>query len=400
MLVMAVLLLAGTTFLTISSTEKQIALNERDSSQAVLLAEAAIHKAIAQIDANPAYTGETNTPLGAGSFTVTVSTVAGCSAASARALVVTSSVPVRGGQAQAQFRATVDQVSYPFRWALFATVPDGYVSGTRELRIERDSVVDSFDSTLGSYDVATNRGTAGENLGGPCSDGGVRCTGGNVGSNADATVDDDAQVGGHLTAGDRIYLGSGVSVDGSQTQGFPSEPFPSLTMPGAAGILVVPAFTTRILDPGDPLLGDPVNCNAATRTCTYINLTIANGATLRTSGGPVTIYVTGTVTIGNNATLGAHPGTQLRIITRSDGAWTFSRNFNAGNGFTFYGSLYGRNTDIDIGEDARIYGSMIGRTVRVRDRGAIHFDQAMTDQEVCHNGKFNVRRGTWREVLQ
>src|SRR5512145_1798120 len=74
MLVTAVLLLAGTSFLTISSTEIQIALNERASAQAHLLAEAAIHKAIAALSANPVYTGETNTTLGGGTFTINVTT--------------------------------------------------------------------------------------------------------------------------------------------------------------------------------------------------------------------------------------------------------------------------------------------------------------------------------------
>lgn len=53
MLVMAVLLLAGKTFMTVSSTESEIALNQRVSVQASLLAEAGIHKATAQLSANP-----------------------------------------------------------------------------------------------------------------------------------------------------------------------------------------------------------------------------------------------------------------------------------------------------------------------------------------------------------
>jgi hypothetical protein len=46
MLVMAVLLFAGRTFMAISSTESQIALNQRVSAQAFFLAEGEIHKAL------------------------------------------------------------------------------------------------------------------------------------------------------------------------------------------------------------------------------------------------------------------------------------------------------------------------------------------------------------------
>jgi Tfp pilus assembly protein PilX len=59
MMVMAVLLLAGTTFLTISSTESQIAWNERAATQALLVAEAALARAAAQLSVNPSYSGET-----------------------------------------------------------------------------------------------------------------------------------------------------------------------------------------------------------------------------------------------------------------------------------------------------------------------------------------------------
>src|SRR5574341_554280 len=128
MLVTAVLLLAGMSFLTISSTETQIALNERSSAQAQFLAEAAIHKAIARLRLNAelAYE-ETNIPLGGGTFTVKVSTIAGCTSNSARQVVATAMVPVTGGTAKAEIRATVDTVSYPYRWAAYAVVPNGIV---------------------------------------------------------------------------------------------------------------------------------------------------------------------------------------------------------------------------------------------------------------------------------
>jgi hypothetical protein len=44
-------------------------------TQALALAEAAVDKAIAQLNANGGYTGETNTPLGGGTFTISVSSI-------------------------------------------------------------------------------------------------------------------------------------------------------------------------------------------------------------------------------------------------------------------------------------------------------------------------------------
>jgi hypothetical protein len=376
MLVMAVLLMAGTTFLTISSTESQIALNQRAAAQAFHLAEAAIHKAIVQLNANPAYTGEAGTTLSGGTFTVNVQpTTAGCTSTSARILSATALVSVAGGQAQAVVRATADQVSYPYRWAAFAAVPNLVVLDGRieqELWLEGYGLVDSFDSTLGAYNTTTNRGTTG-----------------NIGANGDITLDNNVQIQGNVRAGDALHKGSGVTISGSQTDSLspsstsPGEPFPSVT-PGTApttGLTVTSGTYTL-----------------AAGTYYYTSMTFSNDTSLATSGGPVTIYVTGAVSIGDRVTFG-EPDKRVQIITKSDGSNTDFTSFTAGNHFTFYGSLYGKNTNINIGNDAYIYGSMIGRTVRLNDRGAIHYDQAMSNQEICHGGKFNIRRGSWREVI-
>lgn len=385
MLVTAVLLLAGMSFMTISSTETQIALNERASAQAQLLAEAAIHKAIARLNANPAFTKETNTPLGGGTFSIEVTTVAGCTSSSARQVVATASVPVTGGTAKAEIRATVDKVSYPYRWAAYAVVPNGIVywddyqgldRTDKELWVLNTSLLDSFDSGGGTYHSTDNSGARGH-----------------IGANGDVAVDYNTEVKGDVRAGDDIYMPGSVTVTGSKTDNAPSQPFPQVTpTTSASTALTVTAGQTKNLSAG---------------TYYYKYLDFGNGASL-TVGGPVTIYVTGpaldasghVVRLGTNVTLGSEPGTQLRLITKSDGAPADFVRFSAGNGFRFYGSLYGTNTDVYIGDSSQIFGSLIGRTVLMGAGTKVHFDQAMSTQEVCHNGStFSIRRGTWREVI-
>ena len=388
MLVMAVLLLAGTTFMTISSTETQIALNERAAAQALLLAEAAIQKGLARLNANPAYGGETDTPLGGGTFTVKVTTVPGCTAVSARLFVGTASVPVTGGTARGEVRAVVDTVSYPFRWAAFATVPNGILHDEvyegvgvdrtdKELWLGSTGMVDSFDSGGGAYDPAGNSGVRG-----------------NIGANGDVTAEYNTDVKGDIQAGDAIFMPASVTVTGNKTENAASQSFPQVTpgTPGSAG-LKVPKDKTESL---------------SAETYYYQYLDFADGASLTVSG-PVTIYVTGptipgdasgrVVRLGSNVTLGSEPGTQLRIITKSDGAPLEFVRFSAGDGFRFYGSLYGTNTDVYIGANSQIFGSLIGRTILTGVSTKVYYDQAMSNQEVCHNGKFTIRRGTWREII-
>jgi len=134
------------------------------------------------------------------------------------------------------------------------------------------------------------------------------------------------------------------------------------------------------------------------------DFSLGNSAAITSSGGaPITIYVTGNVTLGDSATLGSHPPTNLQIVTKSDLADTETdtnriRRFTAGNNLTLYGSLYGRSTDIKLGNNASVYGSVIGRTVVVGNNGSVHYDQALSDRQVCTFGKYNILRGTWREV--
>ena len=403
MLLMVVLQLAGMTFLTISATESQIALNEQGSAAAHVLAEAGIHKALALLNVDPNYAGETSTALGGGTFSIRVTTVAGCTATSARKILATGLVPVRGGNAQVQLEVVLDRVSYPYRWAAFAAVPnqiigwlwdpmaqDWWDRTNSELLLRDHTLVDSFDSGVGPYDPTTNSGLHGD-----------------VGANGDVEIDYHSTINGNVQAGDDIFNESAVTVTGTQTRGLsrrstdPGAPFPTVT-PSVipTGALTVPAGGTVTLSAG---------------TYFYTNISMGNNATLLTTGGSVTIYVTGPpvpetgrlANLGSNVTMGAHPGTQLQIIaksdsslvTLSDGSQRDFLTWVTQDGFLFYGSLYGENTDIYLNYNSQVYGSIIGRTIHARSRTKIHFDQAMLNRDVCHNGKYTIRRGTWRESI-
>src|SRR5574341_745430 len=416
MLVMAVLLLAGTSFLTISWTEMQIALNERASAQANLLPEAAIHKAIAQLNANPAYSGETNMPLGGGTFTISFEPPMGpvCPGNTAKGVVAKASVPVMGGTAKAEIHATVDQVSYPYRWAAFAAILNQIVSSlwkplagagvdrtSRELWIAANSLVDSFDSGGGAYDPTMNSDSTVNS--------GNR---GNIGANGDVGLDYNAEIKGNTKAGGDIFEQSGVTVTGSKTAKANTESFRQVK-PGEAGSAgltvgdVVYVGKKKVNQTVNQTVNQMVNLSSGTYYYQYLDF--KDGAALTVSG-PVIIYVTGppipgdasgrVVRLGSNVTLGSEPGTQLRIITKSDGGPAESVRFSAGSGLRFYGSLYGTNTDVYIGDSSQIFGSLIGRTIMLGAGTKVHFDQAMSGQEVCHSeNKFSIRRGTWREVI-
>ena len=240
------------------------------------------------------------------------------------------------------------------------------------------SLLDSFDSGGGTYDSTANSGARGH-----------------IGANGDVSVEYNTDVKGDIQAGDAVFMPASVTVTGNKTENAASQSFPQVTPGTTSNRLNVPAGQTQNLTAG---------------TYPYQYLDFGDGASLTVSGS-VTIYVTGppipgdasgrVVRLGSNVTLGSEPGTQLRLITKSDGAPGEFARFSAESGFRFYGSLYGTNTDVYIGANSQIFGSIIGRTIMMGAGTKVHFDQAMSTQEVCHNDpkKFSIRRGTWREII-
>jgi Tfp pilus assembly protein PilX len=385
MMVMAVLLLAGTTFLTISSTESQIAWNERAATQAFLVAEAAVARAAAQLSANPSYSGEAGVavPGGTASITVTAAAQQLCETLVAKDVTATGSVAVQGGLAQVQIRATLDQVAYPMRWAAYSTVRNGVVGlmddpvlGVPVLRTDKEvwlrdgGATDSYHSAVGPYDSTTNR-----------------ADGGHIGSNGDAWLNPNVRVRGNLKAGDAVVVESGASVTGARGEGLYTEGFPAVTPVTAPTIsLVVAAGGTHHLTAG---------------VHGFTTMTFGDNSSLTTSGGIVTIYVAGPVVAGSQVTLGAHPATNLRIIVKSDGSDSDFTSFKAGEDFTLHGSLYGRNTDVFLGDRATVFGAVVSRTIAVGPSSNLHYDEAVSSQPLCTgpSGKYAMVRGTWREVI-
>ena len=390
MLVMAVLLLAGTAFLTISSTETQIALNEQVSGRAFLLAEAGIRQAIAQLNADSGYTGGTYPVAGGGSYTVTVTaaTVQTCPTNDAKDVDVIVRIPVGLGQAQTELRTTIDRVSYPFQWAAFGT-EYLYLLG-----LGTQSQVDSFDSRLGAY--SPSNVSAGARLG----------SGGSGQSNLPNSrlMAYSVQVNGDLQSSQDI-LTVNSTVSGGQTQNAPPVVLPAISSPGA-----VPCTTPLTVASG---VSYPLFSSASPYCFPTLNL--GDNASLTTSGGPVTVYLPGPGDnstgeniigqIGNNVTLGNLNGTDLTLITKSDGATSIDATVIAGTDFKLYGSIYGRNSVFWFGDRATLYGSIIGGRIfgthpgyyNITQAPTIHYDLALAQRPFCSRN-YAVRRGTWREI--
>ena len=372
MLIMAVLLLAGTTFLTISSTEDQIAHNQQASSRAFVSAEAGLHRAIAQLSESALYGGETNVPLGSGTASIGVS-AASQQVCLSKDLDILAAVSVRGGQAQGRIRATADQAIYPFQWGLFAA-NGPLILSSLDASVTPWSTIDSYDSRLGPYDPVTNGGGSA-----------------NVGARGSGVI---------LLNVDLLGGAAGDWVTSSPTA------VSNLGRPGESPVpLAEPSATWS----ADPNVEPDGTLTLAAGTYYYTSLTLGDDARVVAGGGPVTIYVRGDLEAGSNVTVGADTGGKILLVTNSGtGA---ASTFRTGEGFRLFGGLYGTNTNVVLGDRAVIYGSVVGRRISGphstwegepccnQKAPTLHFDRAMTRWAVCTHGGFAIRRGTWREVL-
>jgi hypothetical protein len=369
MLVMAVLLLAGTTFLTISSTESQIAQNQQASVRAFSLAEAGVHRAIAQLSANSSYAGESDVAFGGGALTVGVAASAQQVCLS-KDLTVLASVSVRGGQAQTRLRVTVDRAIYPFQWGLFAA--NGGLGLLSMDGSEPRTKADSYDSRLGVYNPPTNGG-------GPV----------NLGAQGGGVVLYNVDVLGTF-GGDWVWITSSTGTN----IGPPSESAPALPEPTATWA-------------NDPNIGVGGTLDLAAGTHYYAQMTLGNNARLTASGGPATVYVQGNFTAGTGVIIGAE-SEKLSLIMNS-GTGT-PAEFRAGHDFRLYGSLYGTNTKVFLGDNSAVFGAIIGRLISGwtpwwgeyqsnTKAPAIHFDRAMMRRPVCTPNLYSIRSGTWREAI-
>jgi len=372
MLVMAVLLLAGTTFLTISSTESEIAANQHAAARAFVLAETALHGAVARLSEDATYAGASAVSVNGGTVTIAVASSAEQVCLS-RDVEILASVPVRGGQAQARITATADQAIYPFQWGLLAANGPLILSSLDPSRVPW-SAMDSYDSRLGPYHPVTN--------------GGGRTR---VGAKGGGVLLNNVEVVGDV-------VGDWVSSS--------PNPIPNL---GPVGDSLAPLSEPSVTWSDDPNVEANATLTLAAGTYYYSALTLGSGASLLASGGPVTVHIRGNVTAGDGVVIGAEPGEKLSLVTNSGGGTPSV--FAAGETLRMFGSLYGTNTTVVLGDDAIIYGSIIARKVSGphgtwdgepccnQKAPILHFDRAMTRRPVCTRSTFGIRLGTWREIF-
>jgi cytoskeletal protein CcmA (bactofilin family) len=373
LLIMTLLLVMGTAFLSISSTETLISINERNRFQAFHVAEAGSERAIAELNVNGAYVGTGGEQaLGFGTYEATVTDLLPLPGIVDRKQVVSMGyVPNSAvlNSAMAQVQVDVQRGS-PFKFAML---------GIDFVNLDDRVVVDSYDSAQGDYDPLT----AGAK--------------GDIKSNGDINLDTNNIVEGSVQAGGDVTLGFDTNITGPITDGVSPTTFiavntsyqptnsndTGISPPGAydSGTRNLFVANTVTLDPGTYYF-NRINLNA--------------GATLEISG-PVIIYMTGPMhAVGGGMINTSKNPANLLIFSSASGFNAIE--LDAGTG-EFYGAVYLLDGEFDIDDSNwKFYGSIIAKEVDIDDDVEVHYDVALAKLSIPA-GKFRPAAGTWRELF-
>ncbi len=399
LLVMTLLLIMGVAFLSISSTETLISINERKRLQAFHLAEAGAEWAIAKLNLDGGYQGTEGeeAPLGLGAFMVEVCPPSlNCVSVppanpDQRLITATGCVYDCGtpSSARAQVEVVVEEEASPFQFAML---------GMDSVDLDDRVVVDSYDSTLGDYDPDT-----------PGAEGHIHSNG-DITLRRDNTVNGNAQAGGTVSCGGGNQIGDPLQpcdpVDpaDSITEGAPAVNFDvvdtSHTTPNDNSTGIFPA---EAYDPSthDLTVGPDETVTLDAGTYYFNEIAVKSNATLDVTG-PVTIYMTGKFNAQGGAEINASKiptttiptTTNLLIFSSVSGVDAIKAIKMEKGGGKFYGAIYARDGEVEFnGGGWEIYGAIVADKVRIKNDALFHYDVALA------RAKFRPVAGTWRELF-
>ncbi len=136
----------------------------------------------------------------------------------------------------------------------------------------------------------------------------------------------------------------------------------------------------------------------------FDHLELKNNVSFNIGGdeGMVEIYVGGSITFENNSEL-LPPiefvGDTTRLRIYYDGTSTVDLS----NNVKFFGFIYAPNALIEVRNNDQIYGNLVGKEVFLWNNAAVHYDEALGDQDFSHilgpPARPPTERLDWQEVI-
>lgn len=267
-----------------------------------------------------------------------------------------------------------------YKWAAF---------GDEGMEMASNAFVDSYDSSLGTYADQAVNGSGADTY---------ALQNGNVGSNLDVTLKQNANVNGDAVpgpTGTATILGS-ATVSGSTTPAPNESDMPPLEVPDlpSLGDLTVSSDTTLA---SGTYHYDHLSVSAsktlkvfgpATLVFDYMELRSNANLIVDATDGPVEVYVRKDFILNSNTLVAStrYDPSDVSIYLESDNVIDpnvdvdlnpdiVSLDSNA----QLYGTLYAPNARIEINSNFELFGSLVARSTLLDSNARLHFDEALLD---------------------
>jgi hypothetical protein len=274
------------------------------------------------------------------------------------------------------------------------------IFGEEYLRFASNTVVDSYDSTNGTY--------ASQVVGGHALDGG------NVGSNDDIQVDGNSEVYGYAQYGpdadDGIDLAANTEVSegyGAAEAGVILDP---IVVPGSAslGSQTINGGTSQSIGPGtfhytSLTLKSNSELTVVGPTTLILDAAAANSNStwiFDASGGPIDVYATGDFQLKSNATITTTANDPTSVHLWLSGVHTSQSDSSPSIEFSsnsqFFGTVHAPDLSLDISSNYEIYGTLRSQWLELSSNSRIHYDQALGTGEAEGSGDWQIL--AWRQL--
>jgi hypothetical protein len=383
----ALMLISAAFFQLGSSSQKRLS-SGVDDERAFFLAEAGLQEAITAIrGGGTGSVGNINTPafLGDGLFWSQATPLA-----NDRTSVVVTALAGSGRKA---IEAVVDNGSPQ------APLFEATLLSKDTLTVNEDVVIDSYDSTLGSYASQATNSTNGI----------VHAnTDGDVRSNKDVIINARGKVFGDATPGPgyAVAFNTDSYVHGSTTPAADPFPFPAVVVPSvpSAGSFTVPANGFHTFAPGDYGFDTLRIDNSATLTVQGPARLVLQGfegiknarLVIDATNGPVTIFCSTSYFHDNGFEAVAAPGSPMALAFMLESTQPVSFPAKC----KVRGAYYAPNADITFTSNNEAWGSFAGNRVSMSSGMKFHYDEALGSYWDANNGQNGWSGGilAWSET--
>jgi hypothetical protein len=291
------------------------------------------------------------------------------------------------GKGRAALEATIAPVAHPAqRFALFSE---------EDMVINPSSVVDSFDSTLGSYEDQLDA------LGGDhVNDASIVATNGNIHVEMPSEIWGDAQPGpSKLATADDPSAISGSTTPSESTYTFETVTVPTFPSSGAFTNNAGP----KTLASGDYHFTSMTTGVGAKTTIQGPARIVVDGTWQLKSNakfifdattGPIEFFLAGSVDLASNSTIITTDLRAIGVTVYLVGGPTQSVEFDSNS--SFYGTIYGPEAQVQIASNFEVFGAVAARHIELAANSNIHYDESLLNGSAGQLLTFEVQ--SWRQV--